>query len=493
MPMLLTLLTHQWKSELRSSVFQKSLVLNIILGLLILYFGGIFLFLGFHLDDILLKLYPGKSVVGMFNGALFYYFLIDLFFRFLMQELPVLAIQPYLHLPIAKNKLVHYVLVKSILSFFNILPLLFIVPFMVSSVVPAYSTGVAIVWLITLVAVTLLNNFLLLYFKRQMSNKPLYTLAFGLVIVLLMLLDYLKVLQLQVISGALFGEIMLKPWLLIVPLMLLAGSYLLNFYFLKAHTYPEELRVGKTREATGGDIAFLSRFGEIGKLIELELKLIWRHKRTKSIVTMSVMFLFYGLLFYTKKTYLEGFGTLIFVGVMLSGMPMFNYGQFLPGWQSAHFDGLLTQRISPYQFYAAKYWMMVPVMVLAFILTLPYGLFSYKIILINAATLLYNVGINVFVIFYFSVHNTQRLDLSKSATFNWQGVGASKFVMVLPAMILPITIYLPFGWLGVPYVGIAAIGGIGVLGIVFQKQLLQWTANRFVENKYKLAAGFRQS
>ena len=491
--MLLTLLTHQWKAELRSSVFKKSIALNIILGLLILYFGSIFLFLGFYLDKILLKLFPGQDVVATFNGGLVFYFLIDLFFRFLLQDLPVLAVQPYLHLPVKKNKLVHYLLVKSIPSFFNLLPFLLIVPFMQSAVVPAVGQGGATAWLLSLIAITLLNNYLLLYFKRQMSTKPLYTLSFGLAIVLLMLLDYFGLVQLQLVSKAIFGAMLQQPALVAVPILLMVAAYLLNYTFLKSHTYPEELKVRKASEATGTSIAFLSRFGEIGKLIELEVKLIWRHKRTKSILTMSVFFLFYGLLFYRNESYLEGFSFLIFVGIILSGMPMFNYGQFLPGWQSAHFDGLLTLRISPYQFYRAKYWMMVPVMLLAYILTLPYGFFGYKIILINTATLLFNIGVNVYVIFFFSVYNKERLDLSKSATFNWQGVGASKFVMVLPAMLLPILIYLPFGLLGVPYAGIAAIGGIGLLGVIFQKQLLQWSANRFVENKYKLAAGYRQS
>lgn len=492
--MLLTLLSHQWKAQLRSSIFQKSLVLNIILGLFILYFGSIFLLLGFGMHEILANFYPGQNVIGIFNGALLFCFLIDLFFRFLMQELPVLAVQPYLHLPISKNRLVHYVLVKSIPSIFNLFPLLFFVPFMFTTVIPAYGTTIALAWMAALFLVTLLNNFLLLYFKRLMSTKPLYTLGFGLAISLLMLLDYLHVVSLRAASEAVFGALFVTPWLAAVPLVLVVGAYLLNFYYLRAHTYPEELKLRKTAEASGRDITFLNRFGELGKLIELELKLIWRHKRTKSVVSLSVVFLFYGFIFYGKGTYLEGFAMLIFVGIILSGMPMFNYGQFLPGWQSAHFDGLLTQKnISPYQFYAAKYWMMVPVTVLAFVLTLPYGFFGSKIILINAATLLYNIGVNVFVIFFFSVYNKERLDLSKGATFNWQGVGASKFVMMLPAMLLPILIYLPFGLMGVPYAGIAALGGLGLLGIIFRKQLLQWSANRFVAHKYKLAAGFRQS
>lgn len=491
--MILTLLKHQWKSEIRSSVFNKSIALNIILGLLVLYFGGIFLLLGFYLDDILVKAFPGQDVVAVFNGGLLYYFLMDLFFRFLLQELPVLAVQPYLHLPIKKNKLVHYLLVKSVPGFFNFLPFLVIVPFMVSAVVPAVGPGAAAVWLLALMAVTLLNNFLLLYFKRQMSTKPLYTLAFGLFITSLMLLDYFGLVQLKLVSRAVFGAILQQPWLVAIPILLTAGAYILNFKYLRAHTYPEELKVHKASAATGTTISFLNRFGEIGKLIELEVKLIWRHKRTKSILFMSVFFLFYGLIFYPNERYMEGFGFLVFVGIILSGMPMFNYGQFLPGWQSAHFDGLLTQRISPFQFYRAKYWLMVPIMVLAYVITLPYGYFGYKIILINTATLLFNIGVNVFVIFFFSVYNKDRLDLSKGSAFNWQGVGASKFVMMLPAMLLPVLIYLPFGLMDVPYAGVATIGGVGLLGIVFQKQLLQWSANRFIENKYKLAAGYRHS
>ena len=491
--MLLTLLTHQWRAGLRSSVFQKSLALNIILGLFILYFGAMFLILGFNLDEILAELRPGQNVITLLNGFLLYYFLVDLFSRFLLQELPVLAVQPYLHLPIAKGKLVHYVLLRSVPSFFNLLPLLFIVPFTATSVVPAHGSAVAVAWLTTMVTLTLFNNYLLLYFKRQMSTKPLYTLAFGLVVAGLMLLDYLGVLHLQSISGTLFDAVLLNPWLVAVPLVLLLCVYLLNFFFLKAHTYPEELMLRKAKTVTGNDIAFLSRFGELGKLIELEMKLIWRHKRTKSTVAMSFIFLFYGLLFYGKDDLMDRSATLMFVGIMLSGMPMFNYGQFLPGWQSGHFDGLLTQRISPYQFISAKYWMIVPVMVLFFVLSLPYGFFGYQIILINAAALLYNIGVNIFIIFHFSVYNTQRLDLSKSASFNWQGVGASKFLMMVPLMVVPILICVPFGLLDMPFVGVALVGGLGLLGIIFQKQLLHRATQRFVANKYELAAGFRQS
>ncbi|GAB3530471.1 DUF5687 family protein [Pontibacter brevis] len=492
--MLLTLLSHQWKANSRSPVFQKSIVLNIILALLVLYFGAIFLFLGYNLHTILAKAYPEQPPVAIFNGALLFYFLIDLFFRFMMQELPVLAVQPYLHLPIPKQKLIHFVLLKSVPSIFNLLFLLIFVPFMLSAVIPAYGAGAALAWLLAATALTFVNNFLLVYFKRQLSSKPMLTLLFGIGVAGLMLLDYAGVFSLYAASRVVFGALLLEPWPVAVPVLLLAGVYVLNYNFLKAHTYPEELRVRENKRVEGKGIAFLNRFGELGKLIELELKLIWRHKRSKSAVMMSVIFLFYGFIFYGKDNYQNDFAMYIFVGIAMTGMPVFNFGQFVPGWQSAHFDALLTRRISPYQFYAAKFWIFVPTVALVYILTLPYGaIFGYQIFLVNTAAMLFNIGVNVFVIFYFSVYNRSRLDLSKSSAFNWQGVGASKFLMTLPLLVLPSLLYAPFGLMGVPYVGVVAIGLTGLVGIIFHKPLLHWTAGRFVQHKYKLAAGFRQA
>lgn len=491
--MLLTLLSHQWKESRRSSVFQKSIVVNLILGFVILYFLLSFLAVGFFIDAILRQAYPGLSPVAVFNGFLFFYFLLDLFMRFMMQELPVLGIQSYLHLPIKKSRLIHYILLRSVPNLFNFGGLLIFVPFMLKVLVPTYGAGIAFAWLAAIILLTFFNNFLLIYFKRQLSSNPKLTLFFGLVIVGLMLLDYSGVLSLRHASTTAFGFLLQHPVAVVLPLLLLLLAYGLNYNFLIRNTYPEEIAIRKVNTVETGDIIFLNRFGDMGKLIALEMKLIWRHKRSKSVVFMSMIILGYGFIFYPQKMYMEGFGMLIFVGIMMTGMFMFNYGQFIPSWQSGHFDALLTKRISPYQFYRAKFWFFVPITLLAFLITLPYGFFGIKVVLINLATCLFNIGINIFIVFYFSVLNKDRIDLSKSSAFNWQGVGASKFVMMLPLILLPVIIYAPFGYFDQPYWGIFTIGLVGLLGFIFHRQLLQLVANRFMEHKYKIAAGFRQS
>jgi len=491
--MLATLLAHQWKESRRSATFQKSMAVNIILGFFIVYFLLCFLVIGFFIDAILEKSFPGISPVQAFNGFLLFYFLLDLFMRFMLQELPVLAIQPYLHLPVKKANLIHYVLFKSVPSLFNFWQLLILIPFMVKVLVSGYGAGVALAWLISIMALIFSNNFLCLYFKRQLSNNPRLTLIFALVIIFLILLDYLGFLSLRQTSAVAFGYLMQHPWAVAFPLVLCLLVYVVNFQFLRAHTYPEEMAVRQTTSVTGSEITFLNRFGEMGKLIALEMKLIWRHKRSKSVAFMSVFFLFYGFIFYPNKAYQDGFVMYIFVGIIMTGMFMFNYGQFMPSWQSGHFDALLTKRISPYQFYQAKFWFFIPIIFISFLLTLPYGFFGTKIVLINLAAFFFNIGINVFVVFYFSVLNKSRIDLTKSAAFNYQGVGASKFVMMLPLILLPMLIYAPFGFMGLPYWGIFAIGLVGLTGFIFHRQLLQLAANRFLAHKYKIAAGFRQA
>jgi hypothetical protein len=51
---------------------------------------------------------------------------IELIF-FFMQSLPVMNIKPLLVLPIKKESVIHFVLMKSVISIYNIFPLLMII------------------------------------------------------------------------------------------------------------------------------------------------------------------------------------------------------------------------------------------------------------------------------------------------------------------------------------------------------------------------------
>ena len=90
--MITRFLSLEWKQFFRSSYWQKSIALNILMVFLALYFILMFLGLGFGLYPILKEQFPNTDPLIMVNSFLFYWFLGDLMFRFFLQKLPAMQI-----------------------------------------------------------------------------------------------------------------------------------------------------------------------------------------------------------------------------------------------------------------------------------------------------------------------------------------------------------------------------------------------------------------
>ena len=118
-------LSLEWKQFSRSSYFQKGLAIKILLILAALYFIVSFGVLGVAAFFIIENTFPNEDPIVMVSNYLIFWFLIDLGFRFFMQQLPVMNIKPYMIIPIKRETVIHYLLGKTTLSFFNILPLFF--------------------------------------------------------------------------------------------------------------------------------------------------------------------------------------------------------------------------------------------------------------------------------------------------------------------------------------------------------------------------------
>jgi hypothetical protein len=93
---------------------------------------------------------------------------------------------------------------------------------------------------------------------------------------------------------------------------------------------------------------------------------------------------------------------------------------------------------------------------------------------------------------YFAANSKTRVDMTKGSAFNYQGMGASNWLMVIPFFILPLLIWLPFNLLGIPNVGIAVIGFIGIVSLALHKTLMKFVIKRFEKRKYIMAKGFRE-
>ena len=484
---------HQWKEMKRSSIWQKSVAINIVLGFFLLLMLLYLLILGLFIDKILEELYPERDPVVIFNGNILYYLGIEFFLRFFMQSLPTLNIETYLHLPIKKSSIVHYVASKSVVVVGNYLSWLVFFPFAFKVIAPAYSTATAWVWIISMILLIFSNNFLATYIKRQLTGKPVIVGIFGLVMILLILLDYFGLISLSVLSSYLFGQLLKQPLYIVVPALILIFTYSLNYFFLKSRLYPEEVILKKKDKVDSlSNIKYLKTLGLTGQLISLDLRLLWRHKRTRSIIYMAPIFLGYGFFFYPQPVYHEAYGFLIFVGIFMTGGMMLNYTNYCFGYESNYFDNILANYKDFERYIRVKYLFAVSIATVCYVLTIPYVFFGTDILLINSMTFLYNIGFLSFVLFYFATFSKKRMDLRKGAAFNYQGLGASHWLSMLPAFLLPVIIYLPFSWAGVPKAGLLFIGALGVAGLLFHKTMLNIILKQFLKRKYIMAEGFRE-
>lgn len=486
---MIKLLIHHWKEKQRSPFWQKSIAINIILGILGLYLLLNVILLGFLADKIIHEIYKDRDVVEAFTGLLFYYFSFDLIIRFLFQQLPTLSIQPYLTLPIKKNTLLHYPLLKSVSSFFNIVAILLFLPFFIKVVCTAYPSLFCLTWIITLFSFIVINNFLNFSLKKYFSKRPLLILLLLAFVGMFIFLDTTKIVSCSSYFSAIIFYWANTHFSVIIPILLAVSAYYLAYVLLRKNSYIED-KITNKRTNTDSFI-FLKRFGEIGDLIRIEIKMILRNKRPKSLLYLSIVFLLYGFMFYQKKN-LDNYFLITFVGIMLTSMFTVNYGQFLFSWESSFFDSYLTNKISPYNYIKSKYLFFTISCLSSFIITLPYALISYKIGFINGAILLYNIGISSIILILFGTYNSNRIDLGKSQFMNYEGTGVTQFLVIIPIMGLPALVYLLFNIFDAPQYSFYTLGIIGVIGIAFNKYLLQMATNQFIKRKYKMAFGFRQ-
>ena len=104
---------------------------------------------------------------------------------------------------------------------------------------------------------------------------------------------------------------------------------------------------------------WLDRFGKGSTFLKNDLKLILRNKRSKTTVFMSVLFLFYGLLFFGNAIEVyDGPFWRMFAAVFVSGGFLFSFGQFVPSWDSAYYPLMMTQNIR-YKEYLRSKWLLV--------------------------------------------------------------------------------------------------------------------------------------
>lgn len=486
-------INFEWKQFFRSSYWQKSIGLNILLGFFALYMIVSFLILGIAIYPILKKQFPNDDPLIILNGFLFYWFLADLVMRFFLQKLPVMNVKPFLTLPLKRSQIVNYVLQKSAISFFNFLPLFAVIPFGVILIIEDYSLVTALVWMLTMILFSLTINFLNFIIESkstetELSFLPIILLASG-----LFALNYFDLISFSKLLASAMNAITENPVLVLIPILILAGVYLVNFSILKKKLYIDASLKAKTQIASSSNMEWTKKFGSIAPFLQLDLKLLLRNKRPRSSIFILVIGLLYGLFFYPQPMYADKEWLYVFIGVFVTGIFMINFGQFIPAWDSGYYKLLMSQNIKYKEYLNSKYSLMIMVSIVMFVLSIPYVYFGWKILVVHFAALIYNLGINVYVLLYAGSFNRKKIDLTQRAAFNYQGTGAVQWLIGFPLLLVPIGIFLlPYFTLGFE-AGVATLIILGIIGIVFHQKLMNFITKKYISSKYKMISAFDQN
>ena len=484
--MIMHFLKLEWKQFFRSSHWQKGIAIKILMAFFALYFIVVFLGIGVGGYFILKKQFPEQDPLVLVNSFLLYVFLGDLIFRYFMQKLPVMNIKPMLTLPIKKSKIVHFILVKSSFSFFNIMSLFFYIPFAIVLIKQGYDFEGVFGWLFTMILLVQSSNFL-----NFLINKN--AVALGVLVALIVggyAVQYFQLFNLPGFVGTGFDFIYQNPTTVLTFVVILAGLYAVNYKQLRNEVYLDALVSEKTKEVIASDLSFTDRLGDLAPFIKNDLRLMWRNKRTKSSIWMLALGLGYGLIFYTNPVYEDIEVMCVLVGVFSTGTFLINFGQFIPAWDSSYYNMLMSQNFKYERYLKSKFTIMTISVVLLFVLGIPYLYFGWDILAVHFAAMIYNVGVNSHVILFGGTFNRKKINLEEKAAFNFQGTGAVQWLIGFPLMILPMAIFGLINWLVSFEIATITLGVLGFIGIALHKKLMAAITNKYIANKYIMINAF---
>ena len=485
--MILHFLKFEWKQYFRSSYWGKGIAVKLLMGFFALYFIISFLLIGIGGYYLLKKEYPELDPLQIVNSYLIFVILSDLIFRYLMQKLPVMNIKPMLILPIKKSSLVHYVLGKSSFSFFNFMSLFFYVPFSIVLIKEGYDTTSILGWLLAMFFIIQAINFL--NFLINKNNVAFWIIAVA--TASLIALQSFGIFDSTIYSQRVFDAIVANPLLCLVPLMITAILYFLNFKQLKDKVYLDAAVSQKVKEATSTDLSWADKLGDVAPFIKNDIRLIWRNKRTKTVFLMSFLFLFYGLIFFDNPIYKEKMpGFLLFAALFVTGGFTLNYGQFIPAWDSSHYKMLMSQSFRYRKFLESKWFLMVAMTAILYFLSIPYIYYGWDIFLMITAGAIFNIGFNSLFLLYAGSFNRKRIELTKGGFSNMQGTSATQFLVILPIMGIPMLLFWGFSSLISFNAGIIAIAVVGLLGLVFKNYLMNFIEKKYIKDKYAMISAF---
>ena len=489
--MFITFLKLQWKSFVRGESVGADITTKIFKWFWIVYFAIIIPALGSLTYYAIEESLEIEDPFQFINKQLIYAFVYLIVLRYFVQPIPVISLKPLLLTPISKSQIVRHALGKSVVSFFNLIVFLYLIPLTFILISEEYDTSQLMGWNLGIIAIVYITNYL--NFLLNNNDKLLYSI--GAILVIIKLLEYYSIFDFTIYSEAFFYSFYTNPLYSILPWVFLIWLYFYVFRYFKKGIFIDTGLPKKTDEAKIEDFSWLDRFGKTAVFLKNDLRLIKRSKRARSTVFAGIFFLFYGFIFYFAGDIYGSTGA--FFGYMFaSGGFLFMFGSFVPSWDSQYYSLMMCQNIE-YKEYIKSKWTLVFIgtIISTFLACFIYSFLGHEAVYAVLAGGLYNIGVNGHLTLWAGAYTKMPLDLdsSKMAFGGKKAINMKTILISLPQLVLPLFLF----WLGNSFysysIGCLMVGATGILGILLKEPVFNLIIKAYKSEKYSTLKAYKQN
>ncbi|WP_116790390.1 DUF5687 family protein [Flavobacterium psychrotrophum] len=480
----------EWKAFTRSSAFGTNLALKIFMGIMaFIYSLGVLSMSIAAYYGVKEEMHQDPLVVV--NKYLIYYFLADILFKVLLQKIPVINIRPLLTLPITRKTIVNFAMGKTLVSFFNLVHIFFFVPFSIVLLIEGYDPLGVVLWWLGAWLLIYVNNLI----NLLLNDNDFVFIIFVTILGGLVALQYYSYFDVTLVTGVFYQGLFDTYYMFVIPVVVFAGLWLYTHRFFTKKLYLDTGLKGKTEIAQAQDFTWLNRFGSMSTFLKNDLKLILRNKRSKTSVVMSVLFIFYGLLFFGGGIEVYDNAPMkMFASIFVSGGFLLMFGQFVPSWDSAYYPLMMSQNIPYRDYIASKWWLMVLGTAVSAVLAsfyLYFGIDTYLMILAGAV---FNIGVNSLLVLLGGAFLKTPVDLAsgKQAFGDKKAFNLKTFLISLPKMLLPMGLYVVGAAIHSATLGSILVALTGILGIALRNVAFRAIEKIYKSEKYSTLAAYKQ-
>lgn len=479
----------EWKSFFRS----PNLAINIILKILVYFYLFLFALLAliygagtyFFIEE--MDMVPFEVV----NKYIIYYFTVDLFVRYIFQRFNPLNIKPLLATNVSKKKIVNFILAKSTISIFNIINYLYLIPLTVVFLINDGFSLKLLVWGISLLALVNVNNLLNLLLNKK--NAVFFS-VFG-ILAVCGALHYWQIIDITVYTQYFYTAFYEYPFLILVLAAALFFMYRYSFSFYKNSLYLDKGLQKKKDEVQNVNLTWLDRFGVTGTFLKLDIKMLMRNKRSKTAMISSFVFIFYGLLIFTNIVDMYSSPVFyIFGAIFVTGGFVFNFGNYIPSWDSSYYPFMMTQNITYKNYLKSKWWLMVIATILCTFLATFYLYFGWPVYLMVFSAALFNIGVNSYLVMLSGAFVKTPIDLStnKNLMGDKTAFNMNSILLAMPKIFLPVILFFIGKIIYNDVLGCVLVGLIGIIGLAFRDLIFKQIERIYKAEKYKTIQAYKQ-